>query len=265
MVTPTTKAERDAMRADADAAALGGGPIPRALAGYVCRLLDHIERPIAGVTAPTQSYGYESEARLRDDFAAAEAAKSKAGTPPTAKAKRDRTMAMAKLAEQAWDSTYVRRRDSGSTHESAASASWAAVVDAIESPPTSEGPAPLFWHCAKCGAHEPVEQNEGEEYEAGDREKCITCDGGWAVVQTMRDAAMVEQAVTFAGGRGVASEGPALAALRRLVNALEAYDGGNGPGAHHSRLVYDADVREARAMLKRGAERHAGPWEALEP
>lgn len=148
-----TKAERDAMRADA--ARVGGAwtPTERKLADHVLRLLDHIERPIAGVTAGDRDAVRTEGERLVDMY-----------DPSTG------------------------------THR--LGVSIIRVVSALEA--VLEAPP--------------------------------------------------------------ASEGPALAALRRLVAALEAYDGGNGPGAHYSQLAYDADVREARALLKRGAERHAGPW-----
>lgn len=53
---------------------------------------------------------------------------------------------------------------------------------------------PLYWHCATCGAHEPVDPNGQAEH--GDREKCITCPGdnpGIAVVVTIKEGARMEQ------------------------------------------------------------------------
>lgn len=52
----------------------------------------------------------------------------------------------------------------------------------------------LYWHCRRCGAHEPVEPTGGDErYRLGDREKCITCGSGMAHVVTLRMGAAYEQ------------------------------------------------------------------------
>lgn len=53
----------------------------------------------------------------------------------------------------------------------------------------------LYWHCARCGAHEPVDP-KGEGCNLGDEEKCITCSDdppGMARVMTLQDAARIEQ------------------------------------------------------------------------
>lgn len=55
---------------------------------------------------------------------------------------------------------------------------------------------PLYWHCASCGAHEPVEptgsSDPADAYEHGDHEPCITCPNGTARVMTLREAACIE-------------------------------------------------------------------------
>ncbi len=56
---------------------------------------------------------------------------------------------------------------------------------AFPEPPAAE---PLEWHCAKCGAVEPVEKPspdaaEEECYGEGDCEPCITCNDGCAKVR----------------------------------------------------------------------------------
>lgn len=65
----------------------------------------------------------------------------------------------------------------------------------------SGGP-PLFWHCDSCGHHEPAQP----EYEHGDCEPCIHCDGT-ARVRTLQESAAVEQA--HALGRQVDESEPA--------------------------------------------------------
>ena len=49
----------------------------------------------------------------------------------------------------------------------------------------------LYWHCLKCGAHDPVEPTD--ESALGDSEKCITCGDGMAHVVTTRTGAKYEQ------------------------------------------------------------------------
>ncbi len=52
----------------------------------------------------------------------------------------------------------------------------------------------LYWHCLRCGDHEPVEPTGGaEEYTVGDSEKCIACGEGMAHVVTLTQGAAYEQ------------------------------------------------------------------------
>ena len=53
----------------------------------------------------------------------------------------------------------------------------------------------LYWHCAWCGDHDPVGNEEGAEL--GAKEKCITCGESFAEVMTLKQAAKVEQEVAL--------------------------------------------------------------------
>lgn len=48
-----------------------------------------------------------------------------------------------------------------------------------------------WWHCRYCGDHERAD----EPYEIGDKEPCISCGEGTAVVMTLKDAAALESAI----------------------------------------------------------------------
>lgn len=49
----------------------------------------------------------------------------------------------------------------------------------------------LWWHCRFCGNHAPAQPT----YEHGDKEICIKCGEGVAVVMTTREAAQFESEI----------------------------------------------------------------------
>lgn len=53
----------------------------------------------------------------------------------------------------------------------------------------------LYWHCLRCGGHDPVEPtgDPGVEYVLGDREPCVDCGEGTAYVVTLKMGARYEQ------------------------------------------------------------------------
>ena len=57
----------------------------------------------------------------------------------------------------------------------------------------------LYWHCLRCGAHEPIESTgeTASEYELGDHEPCIDCGDGAAHVMTLKQAAAYEQGLAL--------------------------------------------------------------------
>lgn len=72
----------------------------------------------------------------------------------------------------------------------------------------------LYWHCLKCGDHEPVQPTGGEEnYAVGDSEPCITCGHGMAYVMTVRMAAFYEQAIATGMNPADAHKGLRLLAV----------------------------------------------------
>lgn len=53
----------------------------------------------------------------------------------------------------------------------------------------------LFWHCDKCGSHEPAQT----DYDRGDSEPCVLCEDGVARVMTLKEAAATEQRRALGG------------------------------------------------------------------
>lgn len=66
-----------------------------------------------------------------------------------------------------------------------------AVADANGGVPRSGGAMNLWWHCRFCGNHAPAQPT----YEHGDKEICIKCGEGVAVVMTTREAAQFESEI----------------------------------------------------------------------
>lgn len=67
----------------------------------------------------------------------------------------------------------------------------------------------LYWFCTVCGDYEAVEPTE-PPYTPGDKEKCITCGLGWAVVVAHEQLPSIQKA---------AAEHLRLQALRAAVDA----------------------------------------------
>jgi hypothetical protein len=51
----------------------------------------------------------------------------------------------------------------------------------------------LYWHCATCGDNEPAQP----DYERGDKEPCVLCEDGVAVVMTLQEGAKLEQEIAL--------------------------------------------------------------------